>query len=225
MRRLLRILALACCGLLLPALGMARAEGAELGIAPVIQQTPEWCWAAAAEMVLGYYRFPNLNPAGNYQCAIVGAQGGQCSQNCTLCISGGGTTQRIALVIRQYAELARAMTGAFVAGFNPRTTGILSAREIAASIDRGAPLLAGISPQAPPTAPGMGLSRHAVVVEGYLAKGDSFGVIVNDPFPYSPTLTPPYLSVGGATLQPGQFVVPYRAFVQYLHYENTIVFD
>jgi hypothetical protein len=225
MRALRRALAAACLGLLLPISAMARAEAAELAIAPVIQQTPEWCWAAAAEMVLRHFRFPDLNPAGNYQCAIVGAQGGACARDCSLCLSGGGTTQRIAGVIRQYAELTRALTGFVVPGFDPRTAGILSPRQIAAAIDRGAPLLAGVSPQAPPTAPGLGLSRHAVVIEGYLAHGDSFAVIVNDPFPYSASFVAPYLGVGGAALQPGQFVVPYAAFVHRLRYENTIVFN
>lgn len=66
----------------------------ELPIAPIAQQTEVWCWAASAEMILRYYNEPNLNPAGNYQCGVVGGYyyllGGPshpCVSNCFLCQS------------------------------------------------------------------------------------------------------------------------------------------
>lgn len=212
-------------GLLLAARQAPAADSADLGIAPVVQQTPQWCWAAAAEMVLTYYGYPNLNPTGDYQCGIVAAQGGVCADNCGFCLSGGGSTQRIAAVIRQYSELAHALTGAHVAGFDPRTAGILSEAQIARAIDRRAPLLAGITPQGYAPPPGQGLSQHDVVIEGYERRGGVFSVIVNDPYPFPPGVPPPYLFVGGELRQPGQYVVPYRAFLRDLRYGNTILFE
>jgi hypothetical protein len=57
MHRLTRYLLL---GLLLPGamLHSDPVSAAELGIAPVKQLTPEWCWAASAEMILRTTAFP-----------------------------------------------------------------------------------------------------------------------------------------------------------------------
>jgi hypothetical protein len=57
-------------------------------------------------------------------------------------------------------------------GFSPpnlriQTSGILSAQQITASINSGAPILMGISPQGLPFPPGLAFSEHAVVIEGY----------------------------------------------------------
>jgi hypothetical protein len=206
-----------CCG-------QYQAQATDLDIDPIAQQAPEWCWAAAAQMVLTHYRFPNLNQVGNYQCGVVGAQGGMCAANCALCLGAGGTTQRIAAVLVNYAQVATAMTGFQGEGFHPRTGGIMSPGQIIADIDNGAPILAGITPTGIPYPPGLGFSQHAVVIVGYEGDEENLAVIINDPYPYSPPLIP-YLLAGGQMLQPGQYQLSYRTFVQVFHYGNSIRFD
>lgn len=45
---------------------------AKLQITPVLQQTLVWCWAASAQMVLGHYNYPSINPTSP-QCGIIAA--------------------------------------------------------------------------------------------------------------------------------------------------------
>jgi hypothetical protein len=195
----------------------------DLGIQPIAQQAPEWCWAAASEMVLSYYEVPNINPGGNYQCGIVGAQGGMCSMNCGMCLNGGGTTHRVAAVMQFYVRATSIVAGFDANDLRIRTTGILSPQRIIDTIENDDPIIAGISPNSIPYPPGLGMSQHAVVIVGYEGDRNSLDVIVNDPYPY-PFSTAPYLQVGGQMLQPGQYQVPYRRFVSMLHYGNSITF-
>lgn len=201
-----------------------QAVAEDLSISPVAQQTPVWCWAAAAEMVFDHYGFPNLNPGGNFQCAIVAAQGGPCFTNCGLCINAGGSTQRIAQVMRQYAAAARHYTGYVNPDFRPRTKGIMTRQEIIDTIDGGAPIIAGITPSGVPFPPGAGFSQHAVVIVGYEGAGNGFEVIVNDPYPY-PYGSAPYLQAGATMLQAGQYQIRYQTFVSVFKYGNSITFD
>jgi hypothetical protein len=193
-----------------------------LHVPPVAQQRAELCWAAAAEMILSYYGVPNLNPVGNYQCAIVAAQGSPCNIYCgmPMCLAGGGTAQRIAAVLRQYVLWASQISRSS-ARLKIHNRGILSPQEISSSIDNGSPILAGISPQMP-LPPGLGLSQHAVVIIGYENTSRGFEVVFNDPSPY-PTF-PTYLEVGGRALQAGQFQLSYNAFIQVFNYGNSITF-
>jgi len=195
-----------------------------LDIDPVAQQTPEWCWAATSEMVLSYYGYPNLNPGGDYQCGVVGAQGGICSANCAMCLNGGGTTQRIALVIRLYTIVAAQLTGYTNSHFHPVAHGVLSPQQIVASIDNDAPVLAGITPNGIPFPPGLGISQHAVLIVGYEGDAKALNIILNDPYPYSGVI-PPYIQVGGKLLQSGQYEIPYQILVTMFHYGNSITFD
>jgi len=204
--------------------GRNRAFAADLDIDPIAQQTPEWCWAAAAEMVLSHYGFPNLNPGGNFQCGVVGAQGGPCAMNCGFCLGAGGTTQRIAVVIATYARVAAAVTGFESDGFHPKARGIMSPGQIIAAIDDDAPVLAGITPSGVPYPPGSGFSQHAVVIVGYEGDESALDVIINDPYPYPPSMIP-YVHAGAQMLQPGQYRVPYPMFVGVFHYGNSITFD
>jgi hypothetical protein len=138
----------------------------DLAINPVVQQAPGWCWAAAAQMVLAHYGFPNLNPNGNYQCGVVSAQGGSCSANCGFCLNPAGSNQRVAAVIQAYAQSAAQARGFASPNFQPRLYGILPPQEIIRAVDNNAPILAGISPTLL-IPPGLGLSQHAVVIVGY----------------------------------------------------------
>jgi hypothetical protein len=201
------------------------AKASELDITPVAQETSEWCWAASAEMVFTHYGVPNLNPGGNFQCAVVGAQGGPCAANCALCLNGGGTTQRIAVVLRQYMNFARAMTGYTNSDISIRTHGILSKSQIIKSIDDDAPIIAGVSPTGIAYPPGMGFSEHAVVIVGYEAgegDNDSLTLIINDPFPPSVNI---WLAAGAETTEPGQYKMSYERFISRMRYGNSITFD
>jgi hypothetical protein len=213
-------LSLALCVLTAQA---ARAE--TLDIEPVVQQTPVWCWAATSEMVLKHYGFPNLNPAGNYQCGVVGSVGGPCWSNCGACITSGGTTYSIANVLRNYARVTLQLTGFRVdEPFEPRAVGRLSPGQIERSIDDDAPVVAGITPAGIRFPPGMGFSQHAVLIVGYEeAEDGGLFLVVNDPYPY-PYGVAPYVQAGGASDGPGRFLIRYEAFVQRLGYDNSIVF-
>jgi hypothetical protein len=193
-----------------------------LDVSPVAQQRPELCWAASAEMILSYYGVPNLNPVGDYQCAVIAAQGSPCNINCgiPICLAGGGTAQRITAVLRQYVLWASQISRSSIR-LKIRNRGILSPREISSSIDNGSPILAGISPQMP-FPPGLGVSQHAVVIIGYENTSRGFEVVFNDPSPYA--TVPPYLEVGGRALQFGQFQLSYNTFIQVFNYGNSITF-
>ena len=200
-----------------------RAPAGDLAVNPVVQQAPGWCWAAAAQMVLSHYGFPNLNPNGNYQCGVVSAQGGFCSANCAFCLSAAGSNQRVAAVIQAYAHSAAQSRGFANPNFQPRLYGILPPHEIIRSVDNNAPILAGISPTLG-IPPGLGLSQHAVVIVGYSGGAANLEVLVNDPYPYAPGFEP-YSRVGGRIVRSGQYRVPYASLVNLLRYGNSIVFS
>lgn len=204
------------------AYGPSPSMAEDLGIPPVAQETPMWCWAASGQMVLQYYGFPNLNPQGNYQCGVVGSQGGICFGNCGACLQGGGTMQRIVGVFRSYQALAATYFGFVDTDFNPHATGPLNAIQIAKFINDGDPIIAGITPDGVPYPDGWGMSRHAVVIVGY-EDGDAFEIIINDPYPYSPGNIP-YLSAGATELQPGQYLISLSTFRSVFHYSDSITF-
>ena len=197
------------------------ASASELNIPPVAQLTPEWCFAASAEMVFTYYGFPNLNPAGVWQCGIVGAKGGVCAYNCQACAGAGGTTGQIAALMNQYAQIAYTAKGYYNASFKIGLAAVLNPAQIMYSIDNGAPILAGISPNGMPYMPGSGVSEHAVVIEGYEGNAGNLTLIINDPFPPNVTL---YANAGAPQVQPGQYKVPYNVFLWGFKYGNTITF-
>jgi hypothetical protein len=207
------------------ALSAPQAFATDLNIPPVLQQTPEWCWAASGQMVLEYYGFPNLNPSGDYQCGVVGAQGGQCFWHCAACLNGGGTSANMAMIYISYARMARDRTGYVNGNFRPSLHGILSPSEIMETIDNGSPIVAGITPQGIPYPPGLGISQHAVVISGYEGDENDLQLIINDPFPYYPVMPVPYLQLGGQAIENGKYEIAYRQFVYYLRYGNSITFD
>ncbi|WP_146159838.1 C39 family peptidase [Bradyrhizobium sp. MOS002] len=200
-----------------------RAAATVLPISPVAQQTPEWCFAASAAMIFEYLGYPNLNQFGNYQCAVVAAQGGPCMANCGMCLNAGGTMQRVALIMQSYAMMAQQFAGYQNASVFLQFRGILSPTEIKHQIDNDGPILAGISPGQIPYPPGLGVSQHAIVVVGYESSPAGFDVVLNDPFPY-PGVTNPYLTAGGIMLQPGQYRVAFQTFVGAFHYGNSLTF-
>lgn len=191
-----------------------------LAIAPIPQQTEVWCWAATAEMVFRHYGLPNLNPAANYQCGVVAAYyGGQCAVNCFACVAPIGSMSQMQALINNYGLVAnqyfpsRVLTSSLL--FNA-----LTSSQLVQEIDANRPVIAGISPAgyAYPN-----FSQHAVLIVGYDNSSPTFRVIVNDPFPYLAFPAPsPYVLAGGVLVRPGQYSVPYSAFVGLMNWANTI---
>jgi hypothetical protein len=193
-----------------------------LGMTPVAQQTHVWCWAASAEMVLEYFRLPNLNPGGNYQCGIVAVYYGPnstCWYDCFSCVATIGTATALQSVINGYGYVAsqfgpsRILTSRVV--FAP-----LSFNATAQQIDQGRPLVAGISPHGYSYP---NVSEHAVVIVGYQNEPGVQRIIINDPFPYGAYATPdPYTGVGGVQLAPGRYSISYTTLISSLRWGNTI---
>src|SRR4051812_12844522 len=84
---------------------------AQLNMAPIAQQTQQWCWAASAEMILRYYQLPNLNPGGDYQCGVVGTYyylvsgpSHPCVANCFLCQGGASTIWEVQRILNGYGQ-------------------------------------------------------------------------------------------------------------------------
>jgi len=193
-----------------------------LPVPVVLQQAPEWCFAASSAMIFQYLGYPNLNPAGDFQCGVVAAQGGPCLQNCAACLNGGGTMQRIAVIMQSYATMAAQFTGFQNPTVHLNEEGILSPPQIIDQINRQGPIMAGISPGQIPYPPGSGVSMHAVVIVGYDGDSTNFSVIINDPYPYP--MPSPYMTAGGTLLRPGQYRVPLPVFINVFHYGNSLTF-
>ena len=203
----------------------AHVQRDHLNIRPIAQQTIVWCWAAVSEMVLRHYRFPVINPGGDYQCGIVAMLAPQCQMNCYSCVTSIGSTSDMALVIEKYQMVSDAyLRGHRGRNFSTQLAGALSPEEIVYEIDEDNPIVAGISPSGmgPYYLPGM--SEHAVLIVGYYQRGSSFHVLVNDPMPYPSFGFNPYLAVGGQQSTPGQYWIDYRVFVSRLLYKNSILF-
>jgi hypothetical protein len=188
-----------------------------------MQEAPEWCFAASAEMILRYLEYPNVNADGNYQCGIVGAQGGICSIKCGVCLDGGRTTQRVAEIMQMYADFAYRVTGYQNPKVRINVVGILSSRQIVSQIDQQGPILAGISPGQIQYPAGLGISQHAVVIVGYEGTPESLNVVINDPYPYPPT-SDPYVLNSAFKMQQGQYSIPLRIFVAKFNYRNSVTF-
>ncbi len=196
-----------------------------LTIAPQSQQTPEWCWAAVAQMIFEYYREPSVNPT-DYQCCIVGLLGGVCSFNCAdpSCIRGIGDAEAFATYLREYPSAAQSITGLPARSLN--ATPILSSlsyADVQNEVTSGRPVVAGVTPEGIPSSLG---PAHAVLIVGYDASNGQQLLIVNDPFPYLlgafGPYGDPYLTRGGSTVIGGQYRIKYSTFVNGLAWTESI---
>jgi hypothetical protein len=202
-------------------LACSPAAAADVDIDPAIQQTPVWCWAATAEMVLKHYGVGNLNQFGNYQCGVVGSIGGSCWSNCGSCVSAIGSMSRLREVLGNYVSVARYYGVYNGPDLSPRLFGRLSLSTLEDYIEGGSPIIAGISPTGAYFPDGVGLSQHVVVIVG--ADSDTGEIVVNDPYPYGP-YDDPYIAYGGSKIQSGQYAISYSDFRR-LNYQNSMVFE
>lgn len=176
-----------------------------LRVVPVYQQTQVWCWLAVGEMLFRHYGIRNVNPAGNFQCGIVGAisdPSSPCYSNCGACIRPSGSNQGTLSMLANYA-------GA-VAGrrFEYSEARVISPAEIVQNIDARRPIMAGISTNRRIYDTD---SEHVALIVGYEILGGTMHVIVNDPFPYAAGGNP-FIRHGGTQLQPYQYRIAYDRF-------------
>jgi hypothetical protein len=216
--------ALLAAALLLALLGGVVAQSRVLTIAPIAQQTPVWCWAAVAEMLLRHLGYPGINPAGNYQCGIVGSLGGECWYNCGLprCITGIGTLSAFAGVLERYPDVASHVHGRQLPALLLEAAGTLDPEEIMQEIDARRPIAAGISPGGLGAYLPPGISEHVVLIVGYRHLGDRFALVVNDPMPMPNMPFNPYIRAGGQLVAPGRYEIDYDAFVRRLGYKDSL---
>lgn len=199
-----------------------------LSIAPSIQQTTVWCWAASAEMVFRHYGLPNLNPGGNYQCGLVAAWYGsvypQCLNDCSQCQLSMGPMSNEQRLINEYGSFVRSLGISSPVLTSSLIFRALDQAEIAADISRGRPIIVGIAPGGGFALPNA--SQHVAVIFGYDFSGPVPYVLVNDPFPfqyYPFNQNPhPYLQAGGTAIGTGSYAIPYVALVTSLQWANTI---
>ena len=202
----------------------------QLPIQPVFQSTPQWCWAATAEMVFRFYGLPTVNPAGHYQCGIIGVAGAIgvlppiCNLDCTQCVVPISTAAGYTAILQRYPEAVRSM------GLQARNilvenrSGALAYAIVVSNIDQNIPIITGVNPSGIPNIYG---PEHAALVIGYDNAGGTETLIVNDPFPYGfGPLGPfgdPYIRNGAQLIRPGQYRISYQAFVRGLVWNYTLI--
>jgi len=195
-----------------------------LSIYPVIQETTVWCWAAAAQMVLGYFGYPSINPISP-QCGIVASFfGGQCAYDCTLCTTGIGPMSNEQYVINYYGPFINSYIYPY--SYRPLSSVLifraLSIDEISNEISNNRPIVVGIAPGGGWALPNA--SQHIAVLIGYDYSNGNHDVVVNDPYPFHlySSQPNPYLLAGAMLLQPGQYKLSYSALVQQMYWANSI---
>jgi peptidase C39-like protein len=208
------------CAIILVTLPFPRASRADsegLDITPVVQESPVWCWVATGEMVFRRYGIPNVNPAGDYQCGIIGALAfragnAACNADCRRCafVNAGGH-DAITNMLTVYPQIAYRQNGAALR--SRYVARALTKAEMKQEIDDNRPIIAGISPS------GFPVNRepeHAVVIVGYDEDDDNdqFTITVNDPYPYN-VINPgynPYRRAGGQDNRDGSYNISITAF-------------
>jgi len=203
-------------------------ESKILPIAPIAQQTPEWCWLASAEMIFRYLDIPAVNGA-SYQCGIVGALEGPqsiCFYNCGQCAFGSGGDAQSAEALQAYPRIVQL-------NFYPNqsipqltaqlTGGPLSRAMVKQVIDNNMPAELGITVGSQFT----GMAAHDVVLVGYqISKSGAMSIVVDDPFPYDAVVgaqNNPYRALAAVQLQFGQYSLDYDKAVTGLQWSNSIL--
>jgi hypothetical protein len=201
-------------------------NGGELDITPRLQETYVWCWIAVGQMLFEYYGIRNVNPAGDYQCGIVGllavGTGRQdCAYRCQNCTVPAGSANSVVRMIEDYPSRVAAVGGEAV----PRLVATylrssLSRTSVEREIDAGHPFIAGISPSGRPGP--WAASQHVALVVGYSEnERGTFLILVNDPYPFMQEN--PYLAAGAIRNGGGAYWIPLDAFANLLNWRETIL--
>jgi hypothetical protein len=208
--------------------GAAKTE--DLDIRPVFQQRLNWCWVAVGEMVFEHHGIPNSNPAGDYQCGIIGVIFGPnhpCWGNCYKCDLPAGRVERVQSMLRDYPPIAgRLAIGQLIDGVESRLARrSISDSDIKREIDAGHPIICGINPGGFVFA---GQSAHVALIIGY-EQADSdepIVLLINDPFPYDlPEFqgrANPYIAAGGRRIELAQYQISSDVLRNGLLWNTTI---
>ncbi len=202
----------------------ARAD-VDLGIPPVQQATPVWCWLAVGEMVFRQFDVPAVN--GHYQCGVIGAMSiasnkAQCAQDCRLCNTPAGDATQLMGMLIDYPRRAALISGLPSPRLFVTHADALSPVELKRELDGGRPVLAGINPGGRPQA--FSASAHVALIVGYVERPDGLLLIVNDPYPFSPTGWPdPYLANGASRLGNGRYQIAWSTYTQSLGWVESFL--
>ena len=195
---------------------LALAEDRSLGIDPVYQETPVWCWAAVGQMVFQHNGVGNINPGGDFQCGIVALLHPICNRDCRNCVVPAGSLFTMNNMLTEYPKVAVQRTGLRTSITTATKPSALPLSTVVSEIDAGRPVVAGISPSGYNTS---NVSEHVALIVGY----DGTDLIVNDPFPCDLAITGnPYVASGGTKLGEGQYRVSYKTFVNRLVWRESI---
>ncbi len=208
-----------CCVMLSLSLLIAMIPGlagaTTLDIPPRAQETRVWCWVAVSEMALRHYGLPNINPGNDYQCGIVAqALPQQCLFNCRNmgCEVPAGSADRIVESLETYGQIVNDEIS------SEHLDEALSQDQVVFEIERGNPLIAGISPSGAAPA---GVSQHVALIVGYDDDGET--LVVNDPYPFDELNEPnPYVENGAEPLRPGRYRIKRSSFIDDLRWAETI---
>jgi hypothetical protein len=223
-RRRLLLLAAACAASgALPAYG----QRTELKTDLIVQQTPSWCWAAAASMALNMLGFPDINPAKNYQCGVVAAAFPNCDDDCTKCETTLDNMAKFVGVLDRYRDLAqRGHPTALQAAFKPNFTLYPSFVRIKRSLDHSYPVIAGVSFDGAPADPAV--PEHALLITGYeenyLGTGEVW-MIVRDPFPYEAGADPYSMFGYPYRRSTGKATVPWRTLRDRMNLTSAVFLE
>ena len=223
MRRLLSVLAVLSVSLAHP----TQAQRREIDVPVVMQQTPAWCWAATASMALRLLKFPDINPANNYQCGVVAAAFSECRDDCTKCVTSLGSMEKLVSVLKTYRDLSIELDRTIPStAFSPNYVAYPGWVRIRRSLDLAYPVIAGISLDAKPADPAK--PEHTVLITGYDTNYRGTGeawVVIKDPYPYE-TGASPYASAGYAfDSNSGRAQLPWRVLRDRMNLTSAVFLE
>ena len=200
----------------LPEMGLTSSARRVLDIAPVYQQTKVWCWLAVGEMVFSHFGVRNNNPAGNFQCGIIGTimSDTECLTNCfnARCIRPSGSNYATVKMLKDYVWMSSKRVFRADEGYE------LPFAAIKANIDADKPIIAGVSPIRKQYYEG---AEHVALIVGYEAGPRGVDLMINDPFPYPP-MGNPYTRNGATSISDYQYRMPMLNFTRDLFWHWSI---
>jgi Peptidase_C39 like family len=193
----------------------------DLSITPRYQETYVWCWVAVGQMVFEHYGVPNVNPAGDYQCGIIGLLAAgtmrhDCAFRCQNCTVPAGSANGVRNMIEEYPRRVAAVGDDDVARLRASYQAApLSFAAVQRAIDQEHPIIAGISPSGRPSP--WASSQHVALIVGYDEGGER--LLVNDPYPFA--VRNPYVAAGADHNGDGSYWISYSAFRQRLDWAEA----